>query len=176
MLSAPLEASIVNAAVSKYWRVVVVELTGSTQSDLIALARAGTAAAGDVIVADYQSVGRGRLMRSFNAPQGTALLFSMYIQPKRILDDWGYIPLIVGTSLAQVLSDFGANLKWPNDLLINEKMQTYLNTFWFEYEKRISLQLIEIDLSSKDKEDPKTVEFVNSLFESACSNIQKSNH
>ena len=121
MLSAPLEASIVNAAVSKYWRVVVVELTGSTQSDLIALARAGTANAGDVIVADYQSVGRGRLMRSFNAPQGTALLFSMYIQPKRILDDWGYIPLIVGTSLAQVLSDFGANLKWPNDLLIHEK-------------------------------------------------------
>ena len=121
MLSAPLEASIINAAVSKYWRVIVVEHTGSTQSDLISLARAGSANAGDVIVAEYQSAGRGRLMRSFDAPQGTALLFSLYIQPKRMLDDWGYIPLIVGTSLAQVLSDFGAKLKWPNDVLINEK-------------------------------------------------------
>lgn len=121
MLSAPLDTSIINAALGQYWRVIVVELTGSTQRDLVTLARAGTAAAGDVIVADYQSDGRGRLMRSFDAPQGTALLFSFFIQPKRTQDDWGYIPLIVGTSLAQVLSDFGAKLKWPNDVLISEK-------------------------------------------------------
>ena len=121
MLSAPLDASIINAALGQYWRVIVIELTESTQSDLITLVRTGTAAAGDVRVADYQSKGRGRLMRSFDALQGTALLFSFYIQPKRILEDWGYIPLIVGTSLAQTLSDFGAKLKWPNDVLINEK-------------------------------------------------------
>ena len=106
---------------TQYWRVSVVERTRSTQSDLVTLTRAGTASSGDVIVAEYQSEGRGRLLRSFDAPQGTALLFSLYIQPKRILDDWGYIPLIVGTSLAHALSDFGAKLKWPNDVLINEK-------------------------------------------------------
>lgn len=121
MLSTPLDASIINAAVRPYWRVSVVEVTGSTQSDLVALVRAGTAAAGDVLAAEYQSAGRGRLMRSFNAPQGTALLFSMYIKPQRILDEWGYIPLIVGTSLAQTLTEFGAKLKWPNDVLIQEK-------------------------------------------------------
>ena len=121
MLSTPLDSSIINAAATQYWRVSVVERTRSTQSDLVTLTRAGTASSGDVIVAEYQSEGRGRLLRSFDAPQGTALLFSLYIQPKRILDDWGYIPLIVGTSLAHVLSDFGAKLKWPNDVLINEK-------------------------------------------------------
>lgn len=121
MLSAPLDTSIINAAIGHYWRVNVVERTGSTQSDLVTLARAGSAAAGDVLVADYQSEGRGRLKRSFVAPQGTALLFSFYLQPKRVLDNWGYIPLIVGTCLAQVLSDFDANVKWPNDVLINEK-------------------------------------------------------
>ena len=121
MLSKPLDISIINAAVSKYWRVIIVELTASTQSDLVSLARAGSAAAGDVRVANYQSNGRGRLMRSFDAPPGTALLFSFYIRPKRTLDDWGYIPLIVGISLAHVLSDFGAKLKWPNDVLISEK-------------------------------------------------------
>jgi len=121
MLSAPLDASIINAAVRPYWRVSVVEETGSTQNDLVALVRAGTAVAGDLLAAEYQSEGRGRLTRSFNAPRGTALLFSMYIQPQRVHDDWGYIPLIVGTSLAQTLSDFGAQLKWPNDVLIHEK-------------------------------------------------------
>lgn len=121
MLSAPLDTSIINAALGQYWRVIVVELTESTQSDLVTLVRTGAAAAGDVRVAEYQSNGRGRLMRSFDAPRGTALLFSFYIQPKRTLDNWGFIPLIVGTSLAQVLSDYGAKLKWPNDVLMNEK-------------------------------------------------------
>jgi BirA family biotin operon repressor/biotin-[acetyl-CoA-carboxylase] ligase len=121
MLSTPLDASIINAAVKPYWRVSVVEVTGSTQNDLVALVRAGTAVAGDVIAAEYQREGRGRLMRSFDAPQGSALLFSMYIQPQRSIEDWGYIPLIVGTSLAQVLTNFGAKLKWPNDVLIHEK-------------------------------------------------------
>ncbi|MTA80931.1 MAG: biotin--[acetyl-CoA-carboxylase] ligase, partial [Actinobacteria bacterium] len=121
MLSAALDTSIINATVGRYWRVSVVELTASTQSDLVTLARAGTADAGDVIVANYHSNGRGRLSRSFDAPQGTALLFSLYIKPQRIVEDWGYIPLIAGASVAHVLSDFGAKLKWPNDVLIKDK-------------------------------------------------------
>ncbi|CAB5102807.1 unannotated protein [freshwater metagenome] len=121
MLSAALDNSLINATVGRYWRVSVVELTGSTQSDLVTSARTGTAEAGDVIVANYQSVGRGRLTRNFDAPSGSALLFSLYIQPQRSVEDWGYIPLLAGTSVARVLSDFGAKLKWPNDVLIKDK-------------------------------------------------------
>ena len=121
MLSAALDNSLINATVGQYWRVSVVELTGSTQSDLVTLARAGTAEAGDVIVANYQSSGRGRLTRSFDAPAGSALLFSLYIKPQRSVEDWGYIPLIAGASVARVLSAFEAKLKWPNDVLIKDK-------------------------------------------------------
>jgi len=121
MLSAPFDTSIINATVGRYWRVSVVELTGSTQNDLVSLVRAGTASAGDVLVADYQSAGRGRLTRSFEAPPGSALLFSLYIKPKRNSRDWGCIPLIAGVSVAQILSNFSARLKWPNDVLVNEK-------------------------------------------------------
>ena len=79
MLSTPLDSSIINAAVTQYWRVSVVELTASTQSDLVACVRAGDARAGDVIAAEYQSGGRGRLARTFDAPKSSALLFSIYI-------------------------------------------------------------------------------------------------
>ena len=121
MLSTPLDSSIINAAVTQYWRVSVVELTASTQSDLVALVRAGDARVGDVIAAEYQSAGRGRLTRTFDAPKSSALLFSFYIEPQRNRDDWGWIPLIAGVSVAQILSQFNAQVKWPNDILIDNK-------------------------------------------------------
>lgn len=121
MLRAPLDSSAITAALSRYWRVSVVDLTASTQSDLVALVHQESAYAGDVIVAEYQSAGRGRLNRSFDAPKSTALLFSFYIKPQRTNDDWGWIPLIAGVSVAQTLSHFDAQVKWPNDILIRDK-------------------------------------------------------
>lgn len=121
MLSESLNALVINAAMKQYWRVRVVELTASTQVDLVRAVRQGNARAGDVIVAEYQTAGRGRLVRSFIAPKSTALLFSFYIEPKRNSEDWGWIPLIVGASVAKLLSEFGGQLKWPNDILIKEK-------------------------------------------------------
>ena len=121
MLSTPLDSSIINAAVTQYWRVSVVVLTASTQSDLVACVRAGDARAGDVIAAEFQSGGRGRLTRTFDAPKSSALLFSIYIEPQRNRDDWGWIPLIAGVSVAQILSQFNAQVKWPNDILIDNK-------------------------------------------------------
>ena len=121
MLSTPLDSSIINAAVTQYWRVSVVELTASTQSDVVELVRDGRANSGEVIAAEFQSAGRGRLSRSFDAPRSTALLFSFYIQPTRNREDWGWLPLIAGVSVAQTLSKYGARVKWPNDILINDK-------------------------------------------------------
>ena len=120
MLSTALDTSIINAAIGQYWRVSVVELTASTQNDVVEKVRHGIARGGEVIAAEFQSAGRGRLERSFAAPARTALLFSFYIQPKRNRNEWGWIPLIAGVSVAQVLSHFGAQVKWPNDILIKE--------------------------------------------------------
>ena len=121
LLSAPLDISFITADLSQYWRVSVVELTTSTQSDLLELVRAGDARGGDVIAAEFQSHGRGRLSRGFDAPPNTALLFSLFIEPTRARIDWGWIPLIAGVCVAQVLENLDAQVKWPNDILIGEK-------------------------------------------------------
>lgn len=121
MLSARLNTSVINAIVTGYWRVSVLELTQSTQLDLVELAQQGKARPGDVIAAEYQSHGRGRLTRSFEAPMRTALLFSFYIEPHRKREQWGWIPLVAGVSVANALSRFDARVKWPNDILIGEK-------------------------------------------------------
>ena len=49
------------------------------------------------------------------------LLFSFYIEPQRNRDDWGWIPLIAGYSVAKTLHAFHATVKWPNDIVINNK-------------------------------------------------------
>jgi len=120
---APLNQSRITAALSRYWRVSVVDLTASTQDDLANKVTAGDGRSGDVIIANYQSAGRGRSDRSFLAPPSTALLFSVYLTPERSRDDWGFIPLLAGFSIADTLRKISANvlIKWPNDLLIDEK-------------------------------------------------------
>jgi len=119
---APLDQSRITSALSRYWRVSVVDLTTSTQDDLANKVNAGDAISGDVIVANYQSAGRGRLDRNFLAPPSTALLFSIYLHPERARDEWGFIPLLAGFSIADTLRKINANIliKWPNDLLIDE--------------------------------------------------------
>ena len=102
----------------------MVELTTSTQNDLAELASAGRVTNGDVIAAEYQSSGRGRLDRSFDAPAGTALLFSFYLSPQRNRSDWGFIAHLAALSLLEIISAHltcEVKLKWPNDILISEK-------------------------------------------------------
>jgi len=123
MPRAPLDQSQMAATLSHYWRVSVVDLTTSTQADLAEKINTGDAHSGDVIVANFQSAGRGRLDRTFTAPASTALLFSLYLTPQRSRTQWGFLPLLAGISVAETLNTLnaGITIKWPNDLLINEK-------------------------------------------------------
>lgn len=122
---APLNQSAINENSSQYWRVQVVEVTGSTQEDLAVAVTIGDAFAGDVIAAEYQRMGRGRLDRTFEAESSTALMFSFAIAPQRSKDYWSYLPLLAGIAVAESINSLNPHmscrLKWPNDLLIGEK-------------------------------------------------------
>jgi BirA family biotin operon repressor/biotin-[acetyl-CoA-carboxylase] ligase len=121
---APLNKSIIDANISQYWRVSVVDLTASTQSDLAELVNASVAKSGELIVADFQSAGRGRLDRSFEAPPESALLFSFFLKPKRVRSDWSFISFLTAIAMHEVISKDmtdKVSLKWPNDILIDDK-------------------------------------------------------
>jgi BirA family biotin operon repressor/biotin-[acetyl-CoA-carboxylase] ligase len=113
------EQAITSALATPYWRVSVIEETSSTQS----LIREKSPTPGDVIATEYQSAGRGRLDRSFEAKKSTALLFSFYIEPKISLDKYGFIPLIAGIATARSIQDLtnikDFKCKWPNDILFD---------------------------------------------------------
>ena len=121
---APLDEAVIASLTSGYWRVSVVDLTTSTQTDLAELVKSNSAKPGDVIATEFQTAGRGRLDRTFDAAPGSALLFSFFTKPNRARSDWGFISHIAALSMQEVISKdhpSQVRLKWPNDILIGEK-------------------------------------------------------
>jgi BirA family biotin operon repressor/biotin-[acetyl-CoA-carboxylase] ligase len=123
MVREALNESAMNATLrGSYWRVSVFQSVTSTQTELIGKENLQH---GDVYVTEFQSAGRGRLDRTFEATESSALLFSIYLEPKRSKLEWSVIPLLAGLSLVNALKSLDAkvltNLKWPNDLLIGDK-------------------------------------------------------
>lgn len=101
------------------WNVEVVDETGSTNADLVQAAAAG-APHGQVLVANHQTAGRGRLDRRWEAPPSTNLLASVLFRT-----GWTFpheltqrVALAAGDAATR-LTGVKPSLKWPNDLLID---------------------------------------------------------
>src|SRR5664280_3908652 len=79
-----------------------------------------------VVVADYQSAGRGRLARQWQAPAGTSIAVSAVVPvPPGRTADLGWLPLLSGLAMCSALADVAGvagRLKWPNDVMVQEGM------------------------------------------------------
>ncbi|SMF13387.1 biotin--[acetyl-CoA-carboxylase] ligase [Streptomyces sp. Amel2xC10] len=122
----PLDAAALRRALVReggLWSDVrVVQRTGSTNSDLAALAVKGEAAEGAVLIAEEQTAGRGRLDRRWTAPPRSGLFFSVLLRPAEVpVARWGWLTLLTGVAVASGLAraaGVDTALKWPNDLLV----------------------------------------------------------
>lgn len=78
----------------------------------------------EVLLAEYQTAGRGRLGRAWLAPPGGAICLSMSWTFRDVPRDLGALGLVIGVCVLRVLREMGvagAGLKWPNDLLVSGK-------------------------------------------------------
>lgn len=112
----------VAVAEGPWHRIDVVDETGSTNADLIALAADGELITGRVLLAEYQTAGRGRHGRTWTAPPRSQLAMSVGVDTTGVPPSaWGWLPLLTGVAVTDaVLEECGvaAGLKWPNDVLI----------------------------------------------------------
>jgi BirA family biotin operon repressor/biotin-[acetyl-CoA-carboxylase] ligase len=104
----------------------VVESTGSTNADLLDRARAEPASPeGQVLIAEAQTAGRGRLGRSWQSVPEDSLTFSVLLRPASVpAERRGWLTLLAGLAVASAVRDvskFEAGLKWPNDVLIGDR-------------------------------------------------------
>ena len=123
---------------SKDRRIVRLEETESTNLYLKQLAREEQLEEGSMVIADFQTVGRGQMGNSWFSSKGENLLFSLLIYPKDILANEQFIisriaSLAVKNTLDQFTDDI--RIKWPNDI------------YWKE--QKIAGILIENDIEGK---------------------------
>ena len=77
---------------------------------------------GTVVIADYQTSGRGRENRQWIAPPGLNLLFSLILRPPGISQITPIMTLMSCVAVNRILRDvYGipSRIKWPNDILVH---------------------------------------------------------
>ena len=76
---------------------------------------------GAVLIAEHQTMGRGRNGRRWSAFPGAQILLSVGVATHAVPTDlWGWLPLAAGVAVADAVSavsGIDARLKWPNDVL-----------------------------------------------------------
>jgi len=110
-------------------RLEVVESTGSTNADLL---RAVTVEPKEwpdmsVLTAEYQTAGRGRLERHWEAPDHSAVSVSIVLRPVNAqglpvpTQSYSWLSLLAALALRETLLEncgLPAEIKWPNDVLV----------------------------------------------------------
>ena len=99
------------------------EVTGSTNTDLLALAEEG-APDWTVLVAGHQLEGRGRLGRAWASKPGASFLVSVLLRPTLPPAEAALVTLGAGACMAMSCSvACGVNVrcKWPNDLMVGSR-------------------------------------------------------
>jgi BirA family transcriptional regulator, biotin operon repressor / biotin---[acetyl-CoA-carboxylase] ligase len=117
-----LAVSLADVSAAGLWTSVeVVPQTGSTNADL--LRRGGPE--GQVLVAEEQTAGRGRMGRSWVSQPGASLTFSLSLRPAAVPPGRrGWLSLLTGVAVVAAVrgvTGLDATLKWPNDVLIGDR-------------------------------------------------------
>ncbi len=110
-------------AVTRFGEVRWFDEIDSTNTYLLEQAKLG-AAEGLVAVTDFQSAGRGRLDRTWIAPPGSSLMFSILLRPlaspEHLFHYTMAMALAVADSCASV-ANAKVDLKWPNDVMVGDR-------------------------------------------------------
>src|SRR5688572_32156321 len=103
------------------FRIFEHDLADSTSEMAFRALAAGTARHADLYLADEQQAGRGRRGSSWFSPAGAGLYASLVLKPARVLEP-AATTMGAGLAVLATLRELGlarAQLKWPNDLLVD---------------------------------------------------------
>lgn len=104
-------------------KLFVFETIDSTNTCARTLAQAGTEE-GAVVLAEFQSEGKGRLGRRWQASAGENLLFSVILRPSIPRSSAGFLTFYASVAVARAIDEACGSFiecKWPNDLLLEGK-------------------------------------------------------
>ncbi len=77
-----------------------------------------------LVIAESQTGGRGRMGRSFFSPNGTGIYFSLLLHPKYDIEKSLFLTVMAAVSVAETIMKYNSNdvkIKWVNDIYIDGK-------------------------------------------------------
>jgi len=147
--------------------IIFYEKTGSTNIDAKRLAQEG-APHGTLVVAEEQTDGRGRRGRSWQAPAGKNIYFSMILRPKFAAEHASMLTLVMAMSVARAIrerSGLEAGIKWPNDIVVNKKKICGILTEMTLEERAIGYVIVGVGINVNQQVFPEDIrETATSLF------------
>lgn len=97
--------------------------TTSTNIDAKELAERGEDI-GALVVADMQTAGRGRRGHSWKAPEGKNIYMTLMLKPECHPEKASALTLVMALAVVEAISELvqtKCGIKWPNDIIINNK-------------------------------------------------------
>jgi BirA family biotin operon repressor/biotin-[acetyl-CoA-carboxylase] ligase len=78
---------------------------------------------GTIVISEEQSSGRGRLGRAWVSPKGTGIWLSIILRPNISPFKASKLTLLGAAAVSLALEELGvdAQIKWPNDIVLNKK-------------------------------------------------------
>ena len=79
---------------------------------------------GTVVIADSQSMGRGRLGRSFFSPSGTGVYMSIVLRPELTSEEAPQLTSLAAVAVSEAIelvAKVNVKIKWVNDIFLNKK-------------------------------------------------------
>jgi BirA family biotin operon repressor/biotin-[acetyl-CoA-carboxylase] ligase len=105
---------------------------------------------GTVIIADHQTLGRGRMQRVWLSPPSVNLYISLILRPVLAPDCSPPLTIMTGVAAAELAAGYcpqQVQIKWPNDVLINKKKVCGILTEMKTTGKKVDYVIIGIGIN-----------------------------
>ena len=129
--------------------IIKISVTNSTNTYLLSFRHQKCFVEGFVVVSDYQIKGRGQNNNKWESEFGKNLLISILVEPKILNENFFDLSIISALAIIDFLKSFNihAEIKWPNDILVNDKKIAGILVQNIIFKKNITHSVIGIGLN-----------------------------
>lgn len=126
---------------------------------------------GTLIVTDKQTAGRGRRGRSWNSPAGVNVYFTLILKPVYEPDKAAMVTLVMALAVAEGITltcGLDAEIKWPNDVVVNGKKVCGILTEMSMEHDRIRHVVVGVGVNAGLQEFPPEIAATAASLEAEC--------
>ncbi|MGL6173480.1 MAG: biotin--[acetyl-CoA-carboxylase] ligase [Cellulosilyticaceae bacterium] len=121
---------------------------------------------GSLVIAEYQSAGKGRLGRTWLSPKGEGIWMSLILKPLLEISKIPQLTIVAGLCMSQAIENvtgLKVEIKWPNDIIINNKKIAGILTELSASSNNINSVVVGIGVNVNNQEIDSTIPYATSL-------------